>query len=120
VSPYARCITTTDSVSCIPSSAPVRATACTPQKIRRLLEPDARLQDVLRRQRDVLFAKRHQLDKAITAINNARRALDSASAPDWKLFQLIVKEFEMQNSIEWKGKYFSNDAKGKVRERQKL
>jgi len=90
------------------------------KQIRRLLEPDARLQDVLRRQRDVLFAKRHQLDKAITAINNAQRALDSASDPDWKLFQLIVKEFDMQNSIEWKGKYFSDDAKAKVRERQKL
>ena len=90
------------------------------KQIRRLLEPDARLKDVLRRQRDVLFAKRHQLDKAIAAINNAQRALDSESGPDWKLFQLIVKEFEMQNSADWKGKYFSEDAKAKVRERQKL
>ena len=90
------------------------------KQIRRLLEPDARLKDVLRRQRDVLFAKRHQLDKAIAAINNAQRALDSESDPDWKLFQLIVKEFEMQNTADWKGKYFSEDAKAKVRERQKL
>jgi DNA-binding transcriptional MerR regulator len=90
------------------------------KQIRRLLEPDARLKDVLRRQRDVLFAKRYQLDKAIAAINNAQRALDSESDPDWRLFQLIVKEFEMQNTADWKGKYFSEDAKAKVRERQKL
>lgn len=90
------------------------------KQIRRLLEPDARLREVLRRQRDVLFAKRHQLDKAITSINNAQRALDSESGPDWKLFQLIVKELEMQNNADWKGKYFSEDAKAKVRDRQKL
>ena len=90
------------------------------KQIRRLLEPDARLKDVLRRQRDILFARRHQLDKAIAAINNAQRALERESGPDWKLFQLIVKEFEMQNSADWKGKYFSEDAKAKVRERQKL
>ena len=90
------------------------------KQIRRLLEPDAKLKDVLRKQRDVLFARRHQLDQAIAAINNAQRALDSDGAPDWKLFQLIVKEFEMQNSTDWKGKYFSDEAKAKVRERQKL
>jgi len=90
------------------------------KQIRRLLEPDAKLKEVLRKQRDVLFARRHQLDKAIAAINNAQRALDSDSSPDWKLFQLIVKEFEMQNSTDWKGKYFSEEAKAKVRERQKL
>jgi DNA-binding transcriptional MerR regulator len=90
------------------------------KQIRRLLEPDARLSEVLRKQRDVLFARRHQLDKAIAAINNAQRALTSESAPDWKLFQLIVKEFEMQNTTDWKGKYFSDDARAKVRERQKL
>jgi DNA-binding transcriptional MerR regulator len=90
------------------------------KQIRRLLEPDARLSKVLRKQRDVLFARRHQLDKAIAAINNAQRALASESAPDWKLFQLIVKEFEMQNTTDWKGKYFSDDARAKVRERQKL
>ena len=90
------------------------------KQIRRLLEPDARLKDVLRKQRDTLFAKRHQLDKAIAAINNAQRALDSDGDPDWKLFQLIVKEFEMQNNADWKGKYFSDNAKVNVRERQKL
>jgi len=90
------------------------------KQIRRLLEPDAKLKEVLRKQRDILFARRHQLDKAISAINNAERALASDSAPDWRLFQLIVKEFEMQNNADWKGKYFSEEAKAKVRERQKL
>lgn len=90
------------------------------KQIRRLLEPDAKLKEVLRKQRDVLFAKRFQLDRAIRAINNAQRALASDSDPDWKLFQLIIKEFEMQNNADWKGKYFSDAAKAKVAERRKL
>jgi len=90
------------------------------KQMSRLLEPDAKLSAVLGKQREVLFVKRLQLDKAIRAISNAQRSIRSKKEPDWKLFQLIVKEFDMQNSIEWKGKYFSDDAKAKVRERQKL
>jgi hypothetical protein len=59
---------------------------------------------------DVLFARRLQLDRAIHAIRNARKACESKREPDWKLFQLIVQEIEMQNPIEWKRKYFSAEA----------
>jgi MerR family transcriptional regulator, thiopeptide resistance regulator len=72
----------------------------------------------LQKQRDVLFAKRLHLDKAIRAISNAQRSLQSRNEPDWKLFQLIVKELEMQKSIEWKGKYFSEEARAKVAARR--
>lgn len=88
------------------------------KQIRRLLEPDAKLADVLQKQRDVLFARRLQLDKAIRAISNAQRSIQSRKDPDWKLFQLIVKEFEMQKNIEWKGKYFSTEARAKVAARR--
>jgi DNA-binding transcriptional MerR regulator len=84
------------------------------KQIRRLLEPDAKLSDVLQKQRDELFLKRLQIDKAIRAITNAQRSLQSRKEPDWKLFQLIVQELEMQKNIEWKGKYFSAEGRAKV------
>jgi DNA-binding transcriptional MerR regulator len=88
------------------------------KQIRRLLEPDANLSAVLRRQLDVLFGKRLQLDRAIRAIRNARKACESKQEPDWKLFQLIVQEIEMQNTIDWKRKYFSVEAQAKVAARR--
>jgi DNA-binding transcriptional MerR regulator len=88
------------------------------KQIGHLLEPDAKLGDVLQKQRDVLFARRLQLDKAIRAISNAQRSIQSRKDPDWKLFQLIVKELEMQKNIEWKGKYFSTEARAKVAARR--
>jgi len=88
------------------------------KQMSRLLEPDANLSEVLQKQREVLFARRLQLDRAIRAISNAESSLRSRNEPDWKLFQLIVKELEMQKSIEWKGKYFSDEAKAKVAARR--
>ncbi len=66
------------------------------KQIGRLLEPDAKLSGVSQKQREVLLARRSQLDKAIRAIGNAQRSIQSKKQPDWKLFQLIVQEFEMQ------------------------
>jgi MerR family transcriptional regulator, thiopeptide resistance regulator len=88
------------------------------KQIGRLLEPDAKLAEVMQQQRDMLLSRRLQLDKAIRAIDNAQRSLQSRREPDWKLFQLIVKEFEMQKNIEWKGKYFSTEARAKVMARR--
>jgi MerR family transcriptional regulator, thiopeptide resistance regulator len=90
------------------------------KQIGRLLEPDAKLAAVLEKQREVLFARRLQLDRAIRAISNAQRSIQSKKEPDWKLFQLIVREMEMQKNIEWKGKYFSAEAKAKVAARRSL
>ena len=88
------------------------------KQIRGLLEPDAKLSDVLQKQREVLFTKRLQLDRAIRAISNAQQSVESKKQPDWKLFQLIVKELEMQKNIEWKGKYFRAEARSKVAARR--
>lgn len=90
------------------------------KQIGRLLEPDAKLSVVLEKQREVLFARRLQLDRAIRAISSAQRSVHSRKEPDWKLFQLIVREMEMQKNIEWKGKYFSAEAKAKVAARRSL
>ena len=90
------------------------------KQIRGLLEASSNLTAVLQRQREVLNEKRRQLDKAIRAIGNAQYAIQSKGEPDWRLFQLVVQEIEMQNSQEWKAKYFSAEARAKVAERQKL
>ncbi|MBS1866462.1 MAG: MerR family transcriptional regulator [Acidobacteria bacterium] len=90
------------------------------KQIRGLLEADSNLAAVLQRQQEVLNEKRRQLDKAIRAIGNAQYAIQSRGEPDWKLFQLVVQEIEMQNSQEWKAQYFSAEARAKVSERQKL
>jgi len=85
-----------------------------------LLRSEANLPGVLRRQQEVLNQKRRQLDKAIRAIGNAERSLQSRNEPDWKLFQFIVQEIEMQNKMEWKGKYFNEEARAKLAERRNL
>ena len=90
------------------------------KQIRGLLEAESKLPEVLQRQQEILAGKRRQLDKAIRAIGNAQYAIQSRGEPDWKLFQFIVREIEMQNSQEWKGQYFSAEAKAKVAERQRL
>ena len=88
------------------------------KQIRTLLESEANLASALQRQLNVLAEKRLQLDRAIRAIGSAQRSLQSRNEPDWKLFQLIVQEIEMQKQMEWKGKYFSPTAKLKVSTRR--
>lgn len=90
------------------------------KQIRGLLEADSKMPTVLQRQREVLSEKRRQLEKAIRAIGNAQYAIQSRGEPDWKLFQFIVREIEMEKSQEWKAKYFSPEARAKVAERRNL
>jgi DNA-binding transcriptional MerR regulator len=90
------------------------------KQIRGLLEAESNLPAVLERQQEILADKRRQLDKAIRAIGNAKWAMQSRGEPDWRLFQLIVQEVEMQNNMEWKRQYFSQEAQAKVAERRRL
>ena len=97
-------------------------------EIRDLLKRDKQpLEQVLRRQRFVLGEKRRQLDRAIRAITAAERAIQSGKASgkdsgkdsDSSLFTKIIKEIGMQNETDWSRKYYSDEAKAKVDERQK-
>ncbi|HEY6130297.1 MAG TPA: MerR family transcriptional regulator [Candidatus Acidoferrum sp.] len=90
------------------------------KQIRTVLESESKLALALRRQQGVLMEKRRQLDKAIAAISSAQHSLDSQDQPDWKLFQFIIQEIEMQNSMDWSKKYYSPEAQAKVEERKKL
>jgi DNA-binding transcriptional MerR regulator len=88
------------------------------KQIRALLESESNLLGALQQQQDVLYKKRVHLDRAIRAIANAQDSLRSRREPDWKLFQLIVREIEMQKQMEWKAKYFSPAAQAKVAARR--
>ena len=90
------------------------------KQIRGLLEAESKLPAVLEKQQEILTDKRRQIDKAMRAIGNARWAIQSRGEPDWKLFQLVVREIEMQNNQEWKAQYFSPEARAKVLERRRL
>jgi MerR family transcriptional regulator, thiopeptide resistance regulator len=90
------------------------------KQIRTVLESEAKLPVALRRQQIILAEKRRQIDKAIAAISNAQQSLDSDYRADWKLFQFIIQEIEMQNSMDWSKKYYSPEAQSKVEERKKL
>jgi DNA-binding transcriptional MerR regulator len=90
------------------------------KQIGRLLQAESGLGEALGRQQVVLAEKRTQLDRAIQAISNAQKSVRGRGAPDWKLFQYIVQEIEMQNSMDWTKKYYSSEAGAKVEERKKL
>lgn len=90
------------------------------KQIRRLLQAESGLGEALGRQQVVLAEKRTQLDRAIQAISNAQKSVRGRGAPDWKLFQYIVQEIEMQNSMDWTKKYYSSEAQANVEERKKL
>lgn len=90
------------------------------KQIRRVLQTESGLGEALQRQQNVLEEKRRQVDRAILAIRNARKSVRGRGTPDWKLFQTIVQEIEMQNNTDWSKKYYSPEAQAKVEERKKL
>ena len=90
------------------------------KQIRSVLAAESKLPVALRRQQIVLAEKRRQLDKAIAAIGSAQESFSSQQEPDWKLFQYIIQEIEMQNSLDWSKKYYSPEAQEKVEKRKKL
>lgn len=90
------------------------------KEIRKLLKGESALGETLRRQQYVLAEKRRQLDIAIHSIRKAERAFETRGEPDYRLFQEIVKEIEMQNDTEWSKKYYSPEAQAKVEERKAL
>ncbi|HEV3141051.1 MAG TPA: MerR family transcriptional regulator [Vicinamibacterales bacterium] len=93
------------------------------KQIGKLLNAELPLHETLRRQQRVLAEKRGQLDAAIDAIAQAERSMRTARpgvAPDWNIFKRIVREIEMQNSIEWSKKYYTPAAQAKLEERKKL
>jgi DNA-binding transcriptional MerR regulator len=90
------------------------------KQIKILLATESKLSEALRRQKSVLAEKRHQIDKAIQAISNAENSFHAKGEQDWSLWQIIIQEIAMQNSMDWSKKYYSAEAQEKVEERKKM
>lgn len=90
------------------------------QQVKRVLAAEVNLAEALRRQRQVLTEKRHQIDRAIQAISTAQQSFGANRTQDWRLLQIITQEMAMQNSTDWTKKYYSPEAQEKVEERKKL
>jgi DNA-binding transcriptional MerR regulator len=74
----------------------------------------------LRLQRGLLAEKYQQISRAIQAIDEAERAMQSSLRPDWAALKKIIEVMEMDNAMDWTKKYYSPEAQAKVEERKKL
>jgi MerR family transcriptional regulator, thiopeptide resistance regulator len=73
-------------------------------------EGDEGLAATLARQTVVLRERRGGIDRVLRAIERAQKQLHADPAPDWSLYQTILKEINMQQTQDWKRKYYSDEA----------
>ncbi len=89
------------------------------KEIKSMLErKSSGLAEALRRQRKVLEEKRHLIDRAISAISQAERSVSSGGRADPVVLRKIIEVIEMQNNSNWTDKYYSPEARDKIRQRQ--
>jgi DNA-binding transcriptional MerR regulator len=80
------------------------------KEIRELLgRGELDLADVLRLQREVLEARRGQLDAALRAVSVAERAAARGGVPDWEAFRKIVEVITMEQDYEWVKRYYTEE-----------
>ncbi|MCI0536940.1 MAG: MerR family transcriptional regulator [Verrucomicrobiales bacterium] len=91
------------------------------KEIKRLLErKGSGLSAALRAQRRTLEEKRRRLDSAIQAIAQAERIAAARSKPDLETFQKITQEIQMQTDHDVMKKYYNDEARQLIAERQHL
>jgi DNA-binding transcriptional MerR regulator len=91
------------------------------KEIKRLLErKGSGLSAALRAQRMTLEQKRRHLDSAIQAIAKAEGIVASRPKPDWETFQKITEEIQMQTDNDVMKKYYNDEARKLIAERQNL
>jgi DNA-binding transcriptional MerR regulator len=91
------------------------------KEIKRLLErKGSGLSAALRAQRMTLEQKRRHLDSAIQAIAKAEGIVASRPKPGWETFQKITEEIQMQTDNEMMKKYYNDEARKLIAERQNL
>ena len=64
----------------------------------------------LARQRAALRERRDGLDRVLRAIDHAQRRAQDPAEPEWLLYQTILKEIQMQETTDWRAKYYSPEA----------
>lgn len=74
----------------------------------------------LQMQRQVLVAKREQLDSAVYAIKKAEAVLQDNDLTKWEAFAKIIEVINMQENMDWMQKYYSDEARQKIEARKTL
>ena len=88
--------------------------------IKALLDGDGPgLAVALRKQRNVLEARRNLLGQAIEAIRQAEQAAAAGQRPDAAILTKIIEVMEMQNDAEWTMQYYNDAAQAKIAERRR-
>ncbi|HLJ78887.1 MAG TPA: MerR family transcriptional regulator [Acidobacteriaceae bacterium] len=77
-----------------------------------------RLPVTLARQRAALAARRAGLDRVLRTIEHAQHRAQDPAEPEWFLYQTILKEIHMQESTDWRAKYYSPEAYQALREQR--
>ena len=91
------------------------------KEIKRLLDrKGSGLSAALRAQRMTLDEKRRHLDSAIQAIAKAEGIAAARSKLDWEMFQKITEEIQMETNNDAMKKYYSEEARKLIAERQNL
>jgi DNA-binding transcriptional MerR regulator len=69
------------------------------------------LAETLRMQRDVLSARRRQLDAALRAVEEAERAVSEGAtgAPAWEAFRKVIEVINMEENMDWIKKYYTEE-----------
>ena len=80
-------------------------------------QPD--LKTALRFQRIILAEKGRRLAQAVRAIEEAEALLAGGAGPGRGTFAKIIEVIEMQNDTDWTKKYYTEEARAKIAERQK-
>ena len=89
------------------------------KQIKNLLDRDTRaLPAVLKSQRRALEEKRQRLDQAIGVIRDAERMIRPGRQTDAAVLRKIIEVIEMQDSVDFMKKYYSEGAQAKMAERR--
>jgi MerR family transcriptional regulator, thiopeptide resistance regulator len=72
---------------------------------------------MLRQQRHIIAEKRNHLDRAIRAIERAKKVLSSGEQTDWEPFRKIIEVIQMQTRKDWMKKYYTEEQLDDLRKR---
>lgn len=64
----------------------------------------------LARQSAILRERREGVDRVLRTIDNAQKRGHDPAEAEWSLYQTILKEIQMQETTDWRAKYYSPEA----------
>jgi len=73
----------------------------------------------LARQVAVLRERRAGIDRVLNAVERAQLQARHTTEPDWALYQIILKEIQMQTEQKWSEKYYTPEARTAIEESAK-